>query len=216
MKGKPLDANQEVGSASHDRQNPFSRLKHLIGGSSRLPRHQKSPYPRIGNAVGAKSAASTQSSSAPSAVKAVHNKDAHPGANITKSAQASSNPTRAIDFWAIAETELLKDPRKSEKLKQYNLVLKTQLGSELEPSGTPERRKQILDFLEKEVERLNSTESQTRLRNFKRKTSRFFNRAIRFVVGTHDIIKEATSHCLPASVACVGVVVLLSVSTLPE
>lgn len=113
------------------------------------------------------------------------------------------------DMWMMAENILRMDPEKCKKLNEYDSILTKQFGTKLEPIGTPGRREQFGGFLVSEVEKLNRIKSKTPQRNEARQ---FFRRAAACVVTTKDIIGPATTTCLPASVACTGVAVLLSVS----
>jgi hypothetical protein len=198
-------------SSQTDSLRPISNSK----GPSQISLREESPDSNTETFGSAKFAVVARSSSALSVPKADDNKDVKSGAKAAQPSQPATNTSKAIDFWTIAEAELLKDPQKREKLERYNLILEKRLGSKLEPSGTPERRKQVLHFLSKEIERFNSTDSQTRLSKFKRKAGRFFKSTVDFVVATQSIISTAASPCLPASAACAGVAVLLSVSMQP-
>jgi len=221
MGDKPLDVNPKDAMARRGWQSLFSRSKDRTHGGSQADSLRPVSNP------GSSSQPSVREKSPDREIKrsekanltvSVRNLSAAPGAKVEddEDAQSSANavtPGRIVDFWTIAEAELLKDSQKREKLDKYNLILEKRLGSKLEPSGTPERRKHILDFLHKAVDKLNSADSQTRLSKFKRKASRFFKSTIDFVVATQSTINTAASPCLPASVACAGVTVLLSVST---
>lgn len=180
--------------------------------SSRLSRRGKSLDPKSEKAENAQL---TTGANIPATTSLDENKNAQANAKTAQSGAntAATNSKKDIDLWTIAETELRKDPQKREKLEKYDRILENRLGSKLEPSETPERRKQVLDFLDKEIERLSGIDSETRLRRFKRKAGRFFKTAVDFVVATQSIINTAASPCLPAAVACAGVTVLLSVST---
>ena len=115
------------------------------------------------------------------------------------------------DMWAIAEEKLRGDPQKREKLEKYDDILKDHFGLVLKPIGTAQRRGQFLGFLNSEIEHLRSKESETQLGRCRNKYKRFFKAAVGCVIDTKDVITAAATPCLPASVACAGVAVLLSV-----
>lgn len=218
MSGRLAHPDRQEDVACRGKKSPFKERfwKRLDGlrppsrsrSPSRLSHRGKSPDRKTQKAENAQFTTGTHASAVPLEAKLDDNKDAQPSA---KTAATTSN--KDIDMWTIAEKELRTDPRTCEKLEKYDRILHNRLGSALEPIETPERRKQVLDFLDKEIERLNSLDSETRLRSFKRKAGRFFKSAVNFVAATQTIINAASSPCLPAAVACAGVTVLLSVST---
>lgn len=134
------------------------------------------------------------------------NKDALQGARIT-----AADLPKDDDMWAIAEEKLRGDPKIREKLEKYDDILKGHFKSVLKPIGTAERRGQFLGFLNSEIEHLKSNESETQLGRCRNKSKRFLKAAVDCVIATKDIITAAPAPCLPASVACAGVAVLLSV-----
>ena len=115
------------------------------------------------------------------------------------------------DMWAIAEEKLRGDPKKREKLEKYDDILEVHFKSVLKPIGTAQRRGQFLGFLNSEIENLSSKESKTQLGRCRNKAKRFLEAAVNCVIATKGIITAAAAPCLPASVACAGVAVLLSV-----
>lgn len=150
------------------------------------------------------------SSAAPSESKLDGNKDAQPKAKTAKpgAKTAAAGSNKDNDIWTIAEEQLRKDPQKCEKLEEYDRILERHFGFKLEPVGTLERREQFLGFFSSEIEKLN----KTRLRDCSNKAKRFFKSAVDCIIASKDIITAAATPCLPASVACAGVTVLLSVS----
>jgi hypothetical protein len=118
-------------------------------------------------------------------------------------------------LWATADKRLREDPQKRKKLEEYDRILEAHFGAKLETIGTPERREQFRGFLDSEVKKLNDAndaDSDPRLRKCSNKAKRFFKSAVACVIASKDIIAPATAACLPAAVACTGVVVILSVS----
>lgn len=130
----------------------------------------------------------------------------------TDSIITAVGPNIDNDMWKIAEEELRQDPKKCGILEEYDRILEAHFGSKLEPVGSLERRQQFLGFLNSELKKINAADSAARLRKCSNKSKRFFKSAVACIVASKDIIAPATSACLPASVACTGVVVLLSVS----
>jgi hypothetical protein len=82
----------------------------------------------------------------------------------------------------------------------------------LKEIGTLERRKQFLDLLNLEIPKLEKVDRENRLGRCTRKAKRCFKSAVKCVIASKDIIAAGTLPCLPAAVACAGMVVALSVS----
>ncbi|EFW99839.1 ankyrin repeat-containing protein [Grosmannia clavigera kw1407] len=122
------------------------------------------------------------------------------------------DPDTEHDMWAKAEQKLRKDDKKRYNLEKYDRILEAHFGAKLEPIGTQSRRNQFYEFLTSEVEDLHRarTEDNTKWRKCKRKAKQYFETAAKVVVASKDIIAPATNACLPAGVACTGVVVILS------
>jgi hypothetical protein len=174
--------------------------------TSRLSHCGTSPDRKNEKGGNAQSTTSAHTSAAPSEAKLDDNKDARPGANT-----AAAGPNKDNDMWTIAEAELREDPQKREKLEKFDRILEDHFKSKLKPVGTLERREQFLGFLGSEIEKLNKTDSETRLRKCSNRAKRFFKSAVDCIIASKDIITAAATPCLPASVACAGVSVLLSV-----
>jgi hypothetical protein len=157
-------------------------------------------------------------SAAPSEATLDDHKDAQPSAKTSQpgaKTAAAAGSNKDNDMWTIAEEKLRNDPQKCKKLEKYDRILEDYFGSKLKPVGTLERREQFLGFLRSEIEKLNKTDSETRLSKCSNKAKRFFQSAVRCIMASKDIITAAATPCLPASVACAGVTVLLSVSLRP-
>jgi hypothetical protein len=118
------------------------------------------------------------------------------------------------DFWALADEKLRRDSDKSKIMENFDRVLQKpeNIGPALEPPRTEARRKQIDAFIESKIKKLESAEDQNRLSQHKKKAKRFLRTAVECVKATQGIVKAATATCLPASVACAGVTILLTVS----
>jgi hypothetical protein len=124
-------------------------------------------------------------------------------------------PIMEYDMWKKAEEELRLEPRKRDILENYDRILEAHFESKLEPLGSLARQEQFLGFLNSELKRLVATDSNTRLSRCSNKAKRLFKSALMAIFTAKDIIVPATRMCLPASVACTGMVVLLSVSLPP-
>jgi len=232
MSDKLPDSNQQDDLARRGRRTLFNRFKDRIRGesqpnqlrpdshsrsTSRLSHHGKSPDRKNEKAENAQFTTDAHPSAAPVEAKPNDRQDAQPCTQTpqpgTETATAGSNKDN--DMWTIAEEELRKDPQKREKLEQYDRILEDYFGSKLKPVGTLERREQFLGFLSSEIEKLDTTDCETRLRKCSNKAKRFFKSARGCILASKDIIAAAATPCLPASVACAGVTVLLSVSLRP-
>jgi len=172
----------------------FSRSR----SSSRVPRPGKSPDPKN------EEANNTQliicANSAP------------PG--FTPDGNKAVDLSNDNDMWTIAEKKLRQDPQKRKKLEKYDSILADHYGLNLKDVGTLERREQFLELLNSEIPKLDNidSDSDSRLSRCSRKAKRCFKSAVGCVIASKGIITAATTPCLPAAVACAGVVVLLSVS----
>lgn len=209
MEGKLTNIDQQEEVATHSRRTFPKINSYRFKTSSRLLRRGKSPNPENENQKNAQ--ITTEANTATLEVAPVDSKDIWSGAKTV-----TVDPIKDNDMWAIAEEKLRKDPRKREKLDKYNGILEAYFKTKLQPVGTPERREQFLEFLNSEIEQLNSaTNSGTRLGRCSNKAKRFLRNAADSIIATKGIITAATTPCLPASVACAGVTVLLSVSLQP-
>jgi hypothetical protein len=228
MSDKVLDSDQQEDIARRRRRNPLNIFKDRVGrgsqphqfrasshprSTSRLSHRGKSPDRKNEKAENAQFTTSAHTSAAPSEAKLDDNKDVQPS---TKTAQpgaktAAAGLNKDNDIWTIAEEKLRRDPQKCEKLEKYDRILEKYFGFKLKPIGTLERREQFLGFLGSEIEKLNKTDSETGLKGCSNKAKRFFKSAVGCIIASKDIITAAATPCLPASAACAGVTVLLSV-----
>jgi hypothetical protein len=232
MSDKLPDSGQQEDIARRGRRNLLNIFKDRIGKGSQpdqlrpfshprstspLSHRKKPPGRKNKKAENAQFTTDAHTSAAPSEAKLDDNKDAQPSTKIAqpgaKTAAAGSNKDN--DMWTIAEEKLRRDPQKCEKLEKYERILEDYFGSKLKPVGTLERREQFLGFLSSEIEKLNKTDSETRLKKCSNKAKRFFKSAVGCIIASKDIITAAATPCLPASVACAGVAVLLSVGLRP-
>jgi hypothetical protein len=76
-------------------------------------------------------------------------------------ASQSGSKRTPVDMWAMADDKLRDDPKKREMIQKYDHLLGKKLpaGSNLEPIGTDERRKQAFDFFASEIQRLNAIDT---------------------------------------------------------
>jgi hypothetical protein len=137
-------------------------------------------------------------------------KEQHGNVVTHESAGCTKEPE---DFWALAKERLRQDTDKREIIDKFDLILKKpeNIGSALEHPGTGARRKQIDAFFKSKTKKLESAEDEDRLSQCKKSAKRFFRTAIECVTATQGIINHASAPCLPASVACAGVTLLLTV-----
>ena len=110
------------------------------------------------------------------------------------------------DMWKIAEAQLRRDDKKKQLLDAYDTILKSKLEKGLEPAGTRERRKQISAFIESESKRYQDT---SKLGTF----SSVLKKAADCILKAEKVISTAAQPCLPASIACAGVMLILSASS---
>jgi hypothetical protein len=110
------------------------------------------------------------------------------------------------NMWEIAEDELRKDPEKNKVLDAYYSILESKLKKDLEPTGTPDTQEQIFAFIVSESKIVRDTSSLDRFGSVLKKASQC-------VLKAKDVISAAAQPCLPASIACAGVILVLSVSS---
>lgn len=110
------------------------------------------------------------------------------------------------DMWKIAEVELRQDKKKNKLLDAYYDILKSKLKKDLEPAGTHGRQKQISAFIVSESKRIHDS---NKLGTF----GSVLKKAANCVLKAQKVISAAAQPCLPASIACAGVMLVLSVSS---
>jgi hypothetical protein len=108
------------------------------------------------------------------------------------------------DTWKIAEVQLRQDKTKRKLLDAYYDILKSKLNGDLEPAGTPERQKQISAFIVSESKSFQNTNNSGGI-------SQVLKQASSFIVASKDVVTAASAPCLPASIACAGMMLILSV-----
>lgn len=105
-------------------------------------------------------------------------------------------------MWKIAETQLRQDKKKNELLDAYYNILKSKV-KDLDSSSTPKMLKNISIFIESESKRVQDTTFSSILK-----------KAADCILKAEKVISAAAQPCLPASIACAGVMLVLSVSSL--
>jgi hypothetical protein len=110
------------------------------------------------------------------------------------------------DMWKIAEDQLRQDEKQTELLDAYYDILKSKLKKDLNPAGPPERQKQISAFIVSESKGFHDT---SKLGKF----ASVLKKGADCILKAEAVISAASQPCLPASVACAGVMLVLSVSS---
>jgi hypothetical protein len=128
------------------------------------------------------------------------NENTGPETNIDAADSAQED-----EMWKIAEAQIRRDKKKNKLLDAYYGILKSKLKEDLEPAGTPERQKQISEFIESESKSFHDT---SKLGDF----ASVLKKAANCTLKAQKVISAAAQPCLPASIACAGVMLVLSVS----
>lgn len=110
------------------------------------------------------------------------------------------------NMWKIAEAELRQDLKMNELLDAYYDILKSKL-NDFDSSNTSERQKQISAFIESESKNF---QDASKLGPF----ASVLKKGAGCILKAEKVISAAAQPCLPASVACAGVMLVLSVSPL--
>jgi hypothetical protein len=128
------------------------------------------------------------------------NENTELGTNTDTADSAQEN-----DMWKIAEAQMRQDEKKKKLLDAYYNILRIKLREDLEPAGTPERQKQISAFIVSESKSFHDTRKLCKFANVLKK-------AADYILKAEKVISAAAQPCLPASIACAGVMLVLSVS----
>lgn len=198
-----------------DGLRPFSRSR----SSSRLSRRGKSPDPKNEKAENAQFTAGANAVTPE--VKPDDNEGAQPDTtkepfarvkqdqkNEDTNLETKTDATvskKDDDMWKIAEDQLREDQNNRKLLDAYYNILEEKSRVNLEPAGTLERKEQICTFIVSESKRLSDSSKLGRF-------GKVFQQASKWVTATKDVITTAAAPCLPASIACAGVMLILSVS----
>ncbi|OCK76743.1 hypothetical protein K432DRAFT_305689, partial [Lepidopterella palustris CBS 459.81] len=113
-------------------------------------------------------------------------------------------------MWKIAEAQLRRDEKKGKLLDAYYDILKSKLKEDLEPAGTRERQKQIYDFITSEFNSFHGTSQSGTFSSVLRKAASCVKKAADCVLKAENVISAAAQPCLPASIACAGVMLVVS------
>ncbi|KAI9661218.1 MAG: hypothetical protein M1821_009545 [Bathelium mastoideum] len=110
------------------------------------------------------------------------------------------------DMWAKADKKLREDPEKREKLEKYDRILMSHLGCSVGRRSTADTRR-VLAFLEAGVKDLQK-DADTGLQRCTEKAKHCFQSLLECVIKLKNLINIAAHSCLPAALACAGVMVL--------
>jgi hypothetical protein len=193
-------------------------LRSFSRGHSRAPSSATSPVP--GKAMADDALSTTTTSALALEMRLDHKLDDElddwqdadqDAATVMSQDQANENSgpdaadlTREYDTWKIAEIQLRQDKKKRKLLDAYYDILKSKLNEKLEPAGTPERKRQISAFIDSESKNIQNT-------NHLGVMGQVLKQAFSFMVRSMDVT-AASARCFPASIACAGMVLILSVS----
>jgi hypothetical protein len=129
---------------------------------------------------------------------------------VSKSRQpeavAKSGPEKdeSRNLWSLGEDELCKDQKKNEVFEAYLGILATHYGEELAPRGTQKYQTQLRDLLNGKTKEVEANQWKPHTKSLKN------------ILLVKDIISTAASASPPASIACAGVSVVLTVSSGPH
>jgi hypothetical protein len=113
-----------------------------------------------------------------------------------------------------AEQMLSKDKEKRKILKAYLDILGAELGSELKPSGSIDRQKQLCQLLHTKTQELEDKKglgSCGRFGDHAVEVNNLLDGAFKNVLIAKDLINSAAIASPPAAIACAGVTVVLTV-----
>ncbi|RDL30832.1 Uncharacterized protein BP5553_10177 [Venustampulla echinocandica] len=106
------------------------------------------------------------------------------------------------NMWKIAEAQLRRDQKKNKLLDAYYDILKSKL-KDLDSSNTSEKQKQISAFIESQSKTIQDA-------NKLGKFTSVLKKAADYILKAEKVISTAAQPCLPASIACAGVMLVLS------
>ena len=176
----------EKHAAGRSQKGPLEQLKDRLRGPAQPGWRQQFSRDR-----------SRQPSRAPSPV---------PSGGKADDAQATADSTQKDNMWMIAEAQLRQDKKMNNLLDRYYDILKSKLKEDLKPAGTLERRNQISAFILSESNHFHDTSKSGEFAGV-------FKKAADCILNAEKVISAATQPCLPASIACAGVMLVLSVSS---
>jgi hypothetical protein len=128
----------------------------------------------------------------------------------SKSDAATSS--EADNLWVRAEQMLSNDKTKTKILQAYLEILESELGSELKPSGTADRQKQLCQLLDAKTQELEDKKWKVRFGDHNVEVRDQLIRAFKNVMIAKDLINSAAHASPPAAIACAGVTVVLTAS----
>jgi hypothetical protein len=125
----------------------------------------------------------------------------------------AATSSEADDLWVRAEQMLSNDQRKRKILQAYLEILESELGSELKPSGTADRQKQLCQLFDAKTQELEDKKWKVRFGDHDVEVMDQLTGAFKNVLIAKDLINSAASASPPAAIACAGVTVVLTVSS---
>jgi hypothetical protein len=124
----------------------------------------------------------------------------------------AATSSEADNLWVRAEQMLSNDKRKTKILQAYLEILESELGSELKPSGTADRQKQLCQLLDAKTQELEDKKWKVQFSDHKVEVRDLLTGAFKNILIAKDLINSAASASPPAAIACAGVTVVLTVS----
>jgi len=180
------------------------KLRKRLQSSSHQTSRAPSPIPSGGAAENINDSATAGASSSISVGLADGSQDQNTNLEM-ETGVARADP--AQDMWTIAETQLRLDEKKNKLLDAYSDILNSKLDN-VDCSSTPDKQKQkqISAFIDSEAR---SFHDAGKLGTF----ANVLKKAADCILKAEKVISAATQPCLPASIACAGVMLVLSVSS---
>ena len=106
---------------------------------------------------------------------------------------------------------LSKDTEKRKILQAYLEILGSELGSELKPSGSIDRQRQLCQLLDTKTQELEGKKWNVRFGDHAVEVSTLLDGAFKNVLIAKNLINSAVIASPPAAIACAGVTVVLTV-----
>src|SRR5271155_716045 len=122
----------------------------------------------------------------------------------------AATSSEADNLWVRAEQMLSNDKRKTEILQAYREILKSELKSELKPSGTADRQKQLCQLLDAKTQELEDKKWKVRFGDHNVEVRDLLTGAFKNVLTANQLVNSAASASPPAAIACAGVTVVLT------
>jgi len=130
----------------------------------------------------------------------------------TESKPDAATSSEDDNLWMRAEQMLSGDKRKRKIWQTYLEILGSELGSELKPSTTADRQKQLCQLLDAKTQELEDKKWTVRFGDHGVEARDLLTGAFKNVLIAKDLINSAASASPPAAIACAGVTIVLTVS----